>query len=297
MDRKLMSGRVRRLVGSVAISSAAALAACLGEDIAPVTQEPIPGVDASTPSSSADGGGTPPSDAGTPPVVTSDASDASNRFCATQAPPMGTADFFCADFDGPDVFEGFVPNVPDAGTLTKITDIFFSPPAALTVRGNARVRWEKAGPTAFDSIDARVRVNVTGIGGAVPPSAGSVTVLGLYTPDTQLEIRYVRGANVDGASYIGYLLGWSHCSAGCLAGQAKLATMNLPLNLWEEVQMVWASDGNAKVTVGATEVFKGMTYGPTSTVVGVQLGLEENASSPPVGRHAYDNLVVAVRRK
>ncbi len=297
MARKSKRGRVRMLAGSVALTSAAALVACLGEEIAPVTQEPPSGVDAGPPSSSSDGGGAPPGDAGTPPVVAPDASDASSRFCATQAPPMGTADFFCADFDGPDVREGFVAQVPDAGTIAKVTDLFFSPPAAVTVRGNAWLRWTKPGPTAFDRIDARVRVNVTGIGGAVPPSAGSVTVLGLFTPDTQLEVRYVRGAMVDGASYIGYVLAWSHCSAGCLAGQAKLATMSLPLNLWEEVRMVWASDGSAKITVGATEVFSGMTYGPTSTSVGVQLGLEENGSSPPVGRHAYDNLVVAVTRK
>ncbi|HSO38979.1 MAG TPA: hypothetical protein VLT33_40900, partial [Labilithrix sp.] len=81
----------------LAASTAASLAACVGDE--PATIAAAPGDDAATtPTPGQDA--SPGADTGTADAADAGQDAAPKRFCQTQAPLTGVTDFFCADFDG-----------------------------------------------------------------------------------------------------------------------------------------------------------------------------------------------------
>ncbi len=281
--------RVPLLLAVVAASAATLfLGACVGDDpVAPVS----PGApdDAAAKADSS------------PPSADTGAPDAGKeagekRFCETQAPVTGVADFFCADFDGPKLDEGFTNAIiPDGGALIRTTDIFFSPPASLATSGGARLLWAKSGAMAFAELAVQVRVNAGTLGGVVPPSAASATLVELSSIDTTVSIRYTRGGTVEGTSnYTGYYMETSYCPAACALAQKKIATP-LPLDVWTNVEVVWTSSGLVKVSFNGVSVLATMGFASTSTKVSATLGIV-SFGSVGMGRHAFDDFIVSVKR-
>jgi hypothetical protein len=285
------------LAALAAAGSVASLAACLGEDVTAGTEGAGTEQDASSrppvesPSDpGADGGSTPaPSDAGV------DA--APLTFCST-APRPDAGDFFCADFDGPDFTAGLTRSAPDAGTVKRVTDIFFSEPAAVEVGDGTTLVWEKTGPAPVAAVEARVRVNVANLGGIAPNAAGSVALLELRTVDSQFSLRFARGATVEGSAYTGYYLRSSSCPNACAVLEKRMTGVPTA-NTWTELRFSWASSGAVQLSFNGVEALPvGYTsFGSTSTRASVLLGLAASASPPIVPRHAFDNLRVTVTRQ
>ena len=227
-----------------------------------------------------------------------DAADAApKRFCATQAPLTGVTDFFCADFDGTKADEGFTrADVPDGGALTLATDAFFSAPNSLTNKGGATLVWEKVGATPFLEMSVDVHINVGALGGVVPPSTGYITIVRLSSIDSNVDLRYTNGGMVEGATYTGYYVTVVSCPGACALFEKKLSN-NLPQNVWTDVQIVWQMAGAVKVNFNGLSVLDLASSGPTtSTKASATLGVTSFGSPVGVGRHAYDNFIVSVKR-
>jgi hypothetical protein len=277
-----------------ASAALASLAACVGDDPTPVgaavTEDaaptPTPGQDSSTADTA-------------PPVGTDAGKDSGPKhFCDTQAPLTGVTDFFCADFDGPKGSENFTKsNIPDGGTITQVTDAFFSPPNSLTTTKGATLVWEKVGATPFLEVEANVRIHATALGGVVAPANGYVVILKLSSVDTNVELRYTDGAMVEGAVYKGYYLNATFCPSACGLVEKKLSN-TLPVNVWTDVQIIWQKTGTIKVNFNTLPVLSPDLSGvtTTSTKVSATIGVVGIGQPIGVGRHAYDNLVVSVKR-
>ncbi len=291
------SFRRRFTLGFTVLSASAALAslaACVGDD--PVTVDPVPS-EASTPTPGQEAG------PGPGPGVDSSVPDGGvdsgpKRFCDTQAPLTGVTDFFCADFDGAKADEGFTKAIlPDGGAVKLDTSGFFSPPASLLTTNDATLLWEKVGAAPFLEIDAHVRVNVGALGGPVAPSTAYLTILKLQSIDTTVELSFTAGGMVEGATYTGYYVTAVFCPGPCGIQQKKLNT-SLPTNVWTDVEMLWQKTG------GVSVLFNGLNVMPdpitaastTSTKVSATLGAVAVGGPVGIGRHTYDNLVVAVKR-
>lgn len=284
------------VASSLAVLSGAAgvLVACLGEDPAatgPDTTEADSGAVQTPP----EAGPAPVVDASPTPEADAGVDAGPTTYCATLARP-DAGDFFCADFDEPDASGSFTKvTVPDGGTLQTVTDIFYSPPASVTLRGGSSLWWEIAGPKTFKQIDARVRVNVGALGGVTPASSGSIALLEARSIDSTVSVRYTRGGYVESGAYTGYYLQASSCPNACMLTQKRI-TGGPTTNAWTEVVLSWASDGTTKVTFDGVTAFSGAGVPSTSTKIGVQLGLEDVGDTPAVGRHAFDDLQVWVQR-
>jgi hypothetical protein len=281
------------LAGSLAL-----LAACVGDDPAP-TADTADAAKAPTQDSSAVPTG--PAETGAPiPDAGEDAADsAPKRFCQTQSPLTGVADFFCADFDGTTMSEGFTTaSVPDAGgALTRTTDIFSSAPASVVFAGGATLQWSKTAGTAFAEVDVEFALNVGTLGGVVAPQTGNTKLVELSSIDTNLSIRYTSGGSVEGTTYTGYYLETSSCPNACALSQKKISTA-LPLNVWTIVQVSWTKTGVVKLSFNGVDVtpvgFSG--FASTSTKVSTTLGLASVGAPPGMARHAFDNFIVSVKR-
>ena len=221
---------------------------------------------------------------------------ATARFCTTQAPLTGVVDFFCADFDGTKADEGFTSaSLPDGGALMLTTDSFFSAPNSLTNKNDATLFWEKIGATPFLETQVNVRINVGSLGGLVPPSTGYVTILRLSSVDTNVELRYADGAFVEGATYKGYYVNAAFCPNACGVEEKKL-TNQLPVNVWTDVQIIWQKTGAVKVNLNGLTVADLTSASTTSTKIAATLGVVQIGAPVGVGRHAYDNFIVSVKR-
>ena len=243
----------------------------------------------------------PGKDSSTADTSVADAADAGGdaaprRFCQTQAPLTGVTDFFCADFDGTKADEGFTKaDIPDGGAVTLATDAFFSSPASLTTTNGATLFWEKIGGAAFLETQVDVRINVGSLGGVVPPSTGYLTILKLSSIDTNVELRYTKGGNAEGAVYTGYYVNVVACPSACALFEKKLSN-TLPLNVWTDVQITWQKTGNVTVDFNGLPVADLSSAATTSTKVSATLGVVLSGQAVGVGRHAYDNFVVSVKR-
>jgi hypothetical protein len=295
---------VRRLqlcfFGSIVLSAAGALgslAACVGDDPA-TSPDPATADDASVvPMPTADS-----STADTRAPDSPDAADAGGgdaapkRFCATQAPLTGVTDFFCADFDGTKADEGFTTSdVPDGGALTLATDAFFSAPASLLTKGGATLVWEKISALPFLEVDVDVHINVGNLGGVVPPSTGYLSIVRLESIDSNIELRYTNGGTAEGTTYTGYYVTGVFCPNACALVEKKLSN-TFPTNVWTDVQMVWQKTGAITVNLNSLPVVNMTGVATTSTKVSAQIGVVTNGNPVGVGTHAYDNLVVSVKR-
>lgn len=211
------------------------------------------------------------------------------RFCLNLAPPAGVADFFCADFDGANPREGFTSwTVPGGGALTQTIDSFYSPPSALVTSNNATLYWEKAGAKPFSEVDLKFALNVGTIN-PPPTKAGNVTIIELGAGSTKTSIRYARGATVaKTANYIGYYL-----ESGAV--QAKIPTAP-ETDTWTQVHLIWSKNGVIELYYNDDPIYT--TTGPSvsSPTVFLTVGLVANGDAPEIAQHAFDDVVVAVKR-
>ncbi len=290
---RLTSTMIASTLAATCMSLAFVLGACLGED---ATLPSDTNVADAAPASATDAGSTTSPTEDAAPKPTADAADAGpTTFCATVPKPDG-GQFFCADFDGANLGEGMKTTLPDAGTITRVTDLHYSPPASVALRGPATLTWEATGAQRVKSIDARVRVNPAALGGAVPATTGSIAILEVFTGDSHVSLRYTRGGTVESGTYTGFYVEGSTCPNACALMQKRILP-SLPFNVWTDVRLSWdLTDGATVVTFDGAPAFNGTTVPSTSTKVTTQLGLEENASSPLVGQHAFDDLRVWVQR-
>lgn len=289
----------RALVGGLGAALLAGLFACVGE--APVLVAPTP---------SPEGDAAPAGDAAqaTDPTFAVDAApladagldargpDASNRFCDTQEPAVGVSDFFCADFDGADVAEGFTKaNVPDGGSLLHVTDVAFSPPASFATKGEAALVWEKIGAATINEVDVTFRVNVSDLGGQPPPASGFMSIIDIGLNKMNVRLAFVRGAAIDGATHTGYIVQSLTCPSACTSN-AKRITTTLTANVWTPVRIVWTRAGQVDIWFDGTKVFGQQLFGSTSTRVTVTTGLRGFDNAPVTARHAIDDLILSVKR-
>lgn len=213
----------------------------------------------------------------------------SQRFCATLVPPAGVVDLFCADFDGANVREGFTSwTVPTGGDLTQSTDLAYSPPASFVNSKNATLYWEKAGTKAFSEIDLKFRLQVGTIN-SPPNKSGSVTIIELGAGSTKTSIRFARGATVDGtANYIGY-----YVESG--STQKKIPTAP-DTDVWTQIHLVWSKNGFVELYYDDDPIYATAFSAVTANTVWLTMGLVANGDAPQIAPHAFDDVVVAVKR-
>lgn len=294
----LRSARRRgHVLAAAALAAAALVVACVGEDVT-ATDATTPDAAPSSPSSSDAGPAVDGGDGGGPELDASPSQDAGTRFCATQSPELGVADFFCADFDGPDVKQGFTdPLVPDGGALSAATDLFFSPPASLSTSGNATLTWTKAGPSRFSQLDLEFRLFVGELGGVAAPSTTPVSVAQIASLDTQISLVFTRGGVVEGGAYVGYYVRASWCPGPCALIERKVPSP--PTNAWTRVRLVWNKAGDVNLTYNGVDALTVTAVTPSDSVkVSARVGLEvEGADAPLMTRHLFDDVLVRVKRE
>src|SRR5580698_10627122 len=118
-----------RLPFAVSVLTLIGLAACVADD--PVTGDDTNGNDASTDGTVGNDGSAPD---GSTPTGDSGVDSGPKRDCQTISAPDGSADFFCADFDGTQFDEEFPDGsatVTDGSTLGLTQDVAISKPNAL----------------------------------------------------------------------------------------------------------------------------------------------------------------------
>ncbi|MDB4946317.1 MAG: hypothetical protein JWP97_5851 [Labilithrix sp.] len=289
---------MKRILGSfLVVAACAAVAACVSDAPAP-----LPAVDPLLDGGTTDtDGAVTPGDGGVPDANAGDAGP--KRFCATQTPAAGVTSFFCADFDGPKIDEGFTTsNVPDGGgKLAPDLGLFHSSPASLVTSGDATMTWSNVGAGAITAIGVELEVNVGSLGGPVTPATGSVSLVRIDTADTRLSLAYGNGNAIDGVAVNGYFISISSCPNACFIVQKAISQMPPP-NVWTKVGLAWTSEGRLTLRFNDTKVLEmskdsGMAapWAPT-TKVSVGLGLVREGTPPVTPSHNFDDLEVSVIR-
>lgn len=286
----------------MAACAVALLFACVGDEPELRGPSTSPEDDASTRGTQGGDGEAPRQDSGvttTDAGVGADADAAPLRFCQTEPRPADVADFFCADFDGANVGEGFTEQiVPDGGALGQSADIYFSEPYSLTVKKSAELVWKKVGPLPFSELAMRVRVNVGNLGGSVSPSHTDMRILRLGAPEgaASLDINYTDERVVDGQAHTGYLLQFSACPDACSFLEKRIPTL-LPKSVWTDLMVTWTRAGVVTVSYDGTAVLSTNVGLVTSTNVEASIGLVGGANVPFMARHSFDNVIVSVKRQ
>lgn len=309
LSAKTAGRRPARTTARVGCVASLAVATCMAMLFACVGDEPTP--IAVGPSTTADGSASPAGDSGNGELPQPDSGDTSKdahsdaradgsvRFCQTQAPLAGIANFFCADFDGVMVDEGFTSKeVPDGGALEQSTDIYFSEPSSLVTKNNSELVWKKSGALPFSEMSISVRVNVGTLGGPVPPTTGSVRLLRLAAPgdSAELELNFTRGRSVDGEAHTGYYIAFSACPSACAYFERRI-TNSPSTGVWTELELVWTKAGFVKVSYNDVEVFNtSLGLAVSSTEVEARLGLLATSDPPLMPRYNFDNLLISVKR-
>jgi hypothetical protein len=261
---------------------AVGLAACLGADPTIVSEGPADGATSDAPSS---------------PALDGEVADASSRFCESQVPASGVSDFLCADFDGTVLSEGFEARVPSSGELIRQTDLAYSPPASLVTTGEATLYWEKTGTASFSEMAVEFRVNVSDLTVAPPAASGHKVLVDLGSSDTNVRLAFVRGRAIDGQQHTGYFIQTWRCGdgGGC-SSNAKRVETPLAASQWVQVRFVWKSTGAVELSFDGERVFDQTLHGSTSAKTSVAFGLTTTGEGPVMGRHAFDNLTISVKR-
>ncbi len=291
------------LVFAIASIGGAVSAACVGSDAGPQPTQQTSS-DSGTPNNpdtgrpdTPDGGGAGDADAGP------------KGFCASKAAPVGAADFFCADFDGPKVEDGWTSvfnAAPDAGpfSLAPVTNVFLSPPRALNgaatpgtgfgARGGY-FEWKKAGATPVKGIEVSFGINPTPLGGLVASSTGSVTFAEMGVPTANAAFMYTNGGPVGGGAYSGYYLQFIVSN-----GAAALTTVRVPTSLkpdeWTVVRMRYGQTGTFELLYNDVSILTPTAFQMTGTEAYVQLGSATSGVTTSVQGHRFDNFTVAVTR-
>jgi len=169
------------------------------------------------------------------------------RHCASVAPPVGSSDFLCADFDGTSLSEGWTTTLKsDAGVLEVTTTVATSTPNALLTQGvngvssgeGGALKWHAVGAQAFASATIRARMNGTALAGVAPGYTGHVQMLQIITTNALVELDYVRGGTLgppaSKSDYTGYYIA-SAAFGGAAAIEYFDVGTPIPTNSWTDV--------------------------------------------------------------
>lgn len=278
-------------------------AACVGSDAGPQAAPQPSNNDAGT--GNPDAGRTDLPDGGD----LADADAGPKGFCASKSAPVGATDFFCADFDGPKLDDGWTSVVnptPDAGpfSLTPVTNVFLSPPRALNGAGTPGTgfgarggyfEWKKAGATAVKSIEVSFGINPTPLGGVVGSSTGSVTFAEMGVPTANAAFMYTNGGAVGAGAYTGYYLQFTVSNGAAARTTVRVSTSPKP-DEWTVVRMRYGQTGNFELLYNDVSILSPSAYQMTGTEAYVQLGSSTSGTTTSVQAHRFDNFTVAVTR-
>lgn len=285
----------------------AAVAACVGDDPGTTAgpQDGGNGGDSGNGTDSGNGG----NDAGNDSGGDHDSgADAALRHCQTVAKPVAPAEFFCADFDGPDASEGWTSTVrPDGGTLDFTTAAFTSPPQGIVVHppmgiGNGsgpELTWQSVGAKNFVKAELRAQMNPTNPGG-VTSYTGIIKLLEIRTTNALVAFYYSNGSdlvsNPAANNYVGYFV-----KAAAFGGAAVQSdypvTTPLGLTTWTSVKLTWQSTGQADVSYNDVSVFNKTLYGSTDTSVTFAVGAASSGDVNEPKQMRYDDVEITVNRQ
>lgn len=288
----------------------AAFVACVSDDssVTPVTEDA--GITADT-------GTTPTTDSGTENVQDAGTDTATPAdtgplgFCQTQSKPLGTADFLCADFDGPKLDQGFTSikmfDVSDAGPppLHFTNVVAMSQPQALSAFAPAAttfgarggyLEWTPNGADAIKQIELTFGLNRTGPGGVVPPTTGSIMIAQVGIANSTASLMYTAGGTVaDVNAYTGYYLQFVTS-----AGAAALFNVKLPVQIddekWTVVTMRYAASNAFQLLYNNVSVLQSSGYGYTGTTAQVRLGALSSGATSVARTYRMDNVLASVTR-
>lgn len=291
-------------LGACVGSDPVLIAAAGGADAAVADRDVVTSQDAST---SAD-------DASTHDAASADASDdvvSAARKCATLTPPPAPNDFFCADFDGVSLDEGWTRMLrPDAGTMSLTQDIFSSAPNALIAAGmvteslaqaGSMLEWDKVGATTIRSIDLRFAFNPALLGGVPPPSNGFVDLATIEAGGTggakiTYMLRQTRGRDVAGTGpHVGYFLTSSFVGGAAISSDDVIDTSPAP-GAFTTVRLVVTADGQVQLFFNGVKVFEKNAYSFTETRARIGVGAATTGPSATKDLFRFDDVVIQINR-
>ena len=175
----------------------------------------------------------------------------SKRYCETAAVPDGAADFFCADFDGVDVREGFGDGGEsnDGSTFTASPAVAASLPYSLLahIPGNGSsaqdetLDWHVAGAKQIRTATVTAMFNPPTRGGAIH-GQGATFLLGLEEESSNEDVYFASVDNdslsttgADAATYQGYAVFVRYFSGVGIT--FFVPAPDLPTETWTEVSL------------------------------------------------------------
>ena len=291
---------------SASIGSLAVIA-CVGDDptiVAPAEKDA--GTDAS---SNQDDRATPPlADAS----VTADAADAAVRKCQTVTPPPAPNDFFCADFDGTQLSEGWTGTPrADAGTLSLSTLTSTSTPSALRARApfgttflsrGSSLDWQKLGATTIRDVDVTFDFNPVQVVGVLTPSTGDIGLVAIEVGGSggstiTHALRSTRGKKVlsDGGAHVGLFLQSSLTGGAATQVTEALTIVPVP-GVWTNIQIVASSTGQVVIRFNGIAVFNKTIFPFSESRVQLSLGAVAIGATPVDEVFQFDSFVAQVNR-
>lgn len=284
------------------------IAACVGDDVAP------PSADASADGASADDRSTVDdrfvSNNDAPVDTGSDASDAGLRKCQTIVPPPAPNDFFCADFDGVGLAEGWTrADQLDSGTLTLTQSVFSSPPNALNALGvisdafaprGGSLTWEKLGATTIREVDLKFDFNPVAPGGVYPPTDGDVELATIEVGGTgnatvRYSLHHTRGKNLGSGQHIGLYL-FASISAGAAAAESDVINTQPTPGSFTTVRILAASSGAVTISYNGVQIFTKSIYAFTESRAAVTLGAVTHGPTAIAENFRFDNFTAQINR-
>lgn len=231
------------------------------------------------------------------------------RHCATVAPPVGSSDFLCADFDGTSLSEGWTTTLKsDAGVLEVTTSVATSTPNALLTQGvdgvssgeGGALAWHAVGAQAFASATIRAHMNGTAIAGAVPSYTGHVQLLQIITTNALVELDYTRGGTLgppaSKSNYTGYYIASEAFGGAAVAEYFDVATP-VPTSSWTDVDLTWLASGSVTLTYNGISILSHSAIGSTDTSIDFSIGELSIGSVTMPEAMRYDDVELSTTRQ
>lgn len=307
-----MRGDRAFIIGSIGVAAVAIIAACVGDDptSAPgTTGTPEGGPDTGL---AQDSGGSGNDGGGADDTGTDSGADAAKRYCETVAKPVAPTEFFCADFDGTDVAEGWTKAVTidggaaDGGVFTLTNTVAVSLPQSFAAKppngtGNGTaplLSWTSVGAKNFAQAELRVRMNPSNTG-IVPTYTGTIKLLEIRTSNGAAALWYTNGANLTSNpasnGYVGYFI-----KVSTFGGAAQLSdhplTTPLANTTWTDAKLTFFKNGRVTLTYNGISIFDQTKYASTDTSVTFSVGAALSGAVTEQKVMRYDNVEVTLTR-
>ncbi len=290
-------------------SSAVVIAACVADEpTTPATGDDDSGVqtdggntlgDGAGPSAdgSSGGDGSPNIDSGPP------------NFCATQSAPVGSADFFCADFDATDPTTGLsdaATRMSDAATLQPTSMFFKSKPVSMetvipvTTGGYevAQHGWVAAGATTLKTLHVSAAINPASRAASMIHPDGLVDLLTIQLPIDSVQIAFAYGTDAptdDAGSYAGYVIRYARVNT--FGFTKTIAVPSLPPETWTNVELTLdLESGTIALAYNGTPTISPITFFAETTTSGTGKFGGATYGDSPGGIYRYDNFTVWTTR-